>query len=124
MSTLWGLMIAIAIVGSISGFVIWIVGKLRLGLEVDGFGSAFIAAFVIAIVGGMITWLLSMAGLQDGSGLFGGIIHLIISAIVLIVTSRFLSGLKVKGFAGALVASIAIGAVYWLGGLLLGLVIT
>ena len=98
-------------------------GKLRLGLEVDGFGSAFIAAFVIAIVSGIITWLFSIAGLLDGSGLFGGIIHLIISAIVLMVTSRILPGLKVYGFVGALVASIAIGAVYWLGGLLLGMVI-
>ena len=90
----------------------------------DGFGSAFIAAFVIAIVSGIITWLLSIAGLQDGEGLFGGIIHVIISAIVLMVSSKILPGLNVNGFTGALVASIAIGAVYWLGGLLLGMVIT
>ena len=124
MSALWGLLIAVTIVGLISGFVIWIVGKLKLGLEVDGFGSAFLAAIVIAIVAGIITWLLSIAGIQDGSGLIGGIVHLIVSAIVLMICDRFLSGLKVAGFVGALVASIAIGAVYWLGGLVLGLVIT
>ena len=124
MSTLWGLLIAVAIVGLISGFVIWIVGKLRLGLEVNGFGSAFVAAFIIAIVAGVITLLLSFVGLQDGEGLVGGIIHVIIAAIVLMISSRFLPGLKIAGFTGALVASIAIGAFYWLGGLLLGLVIT
>ena len=124
MSTLWGLLIAIVIVGLSSGIVIWIVGKLGLGLEVKGFGSAFIAAIVIAVVGGIITLLLMIAGVQDGNGFFGGIVHLIVSAIVLMVSSRFLAGLKVTGSAGALVASITIGAIYWLGGLLLGMVIT
>jgi putative membrane protein len=124
MNTLWGLLIAVAIVGLISGFVIWIVGKLRLGLEVNGFGSAFLAAIVIAVVAGIVTWLLSMAGVQDNNGFIGGIIHLIISAIVLMISSRILPGLKVSGFTGALLASIAIGIVYWLGGLLLGKLIT
>jgi putative membrane protein len=123
MSTIWGLLIATAIIGLISGFVIWIVGKLGLGLEVDGFSSAFIAAIVIAIVAGIITLLLSIVGIGDGEGLIGGIVHLIISAVVLMISDRFLPGLKVSGFAGALVAAIAIGAVYWLGGLMLGLVL-
>ncbi len=120
MSTLWGLLIGVAIVGSLSGFVIWIVSRLGLGLQVDGFGSAFLAAIVIAIVSGLITWLLSLAGVQDGNGWIGGIVHLMISALILLVCGRYLPGLKVDGFAGALATSIAIGAVYWLGGLLLG----
>ena len=120
MSTLWGLLIAVVIVGTISGCVIWMVGRLGLGLEVHGFGSAFLAAIVIAVVTGFITWVLSMAGVQDGEGLIGGIVHLMISAFILMVCGRFLPGLKVDGFVGAMAASIAIGAVYWLGGLLLG----
>ena len=120
MNTLWGLLIAAAIVGSLSGCVIWMVSRLGLGLEVDGFGSAFLAAIVIAIVAGLVTWLLSLAGVQDSEGLIGGIVHLVISALLLMVCSRFLPGLKVDGFVGALTASFAIGAVYWLGGLLLG----
>lgn len=120
MNTLWGLLIEVAIVGSLSGLVIWMVGRLGLGLEVDGFGSAFLAAIVIAIVSGLITWLLSIAGIQDGNGLIGGIVHLMISALTLMVCGRFLPGLKVAGLLGALAASFAIGAVYWLGGLLLG----
>jgi len=124
MSTLWGLLITIVVVGMISGFVIWIVGKLKLGLEVDGLKSAFVAALVIAVLASIATWLLSIAGVQDSGGLFGGIVHLITSAIVLMISSKLLSGLKVSGFAGALVASIAIGAFYWLGGLLLGSIIS
>jgi putative membrane protein len=48
----------------------------------------------------------------------------IIAAIVLMISSRFLPGLKIAGFIGALVASLAIGSVYWLVGLLLGMLIT
>jgi putative membrane protein len=124
MNTLWGLLITIVLVGTISGFVIWIVGKLKLGLEVDGFKSAFVTALVIAVLTSIATWLLNIAGLQDGRGLFGGIIHLVISAIVLMISGKLISGLKVAGFTGALVASIAIGAFYWLGGLLLGSIIS
>lgn len=112
-----------AIIGLVSGFVIWIVSKLGLGLEVDHFGSAFVAAIVIAVGAGLLTWLLSLAGVQDGSGLIGGIVHLIITAVVLLISDRFLSGLKVRGFTGALVAAAAIGAFYWLGGLALGVII-
>ncbi len=159
MNTLVPLLVMTLLIGLLSGSVIWIVGKLRLGLEVRSFGSAFIAgiliafvagvitlllglagfmdsgglvggivhliiaAIVIAFVAGVITLLLGLAGIEFGGGLVGGIVHLIIAAIVLMISDRFLSGLKVAGFGGALVASIAIGAVYWLGGLLLGAVI-
>jgi putative membrane protein len=123
MNTLVPLLITTAIIGLISGFVIWIVGKLRLGLEVNGFGSAFIAGIVIAFLSGIITLIFGLAGYMDSGGLVGGIVHLIISAIVLMISARLLPGFKVTGFGGALLASIAIGAVYWLGGLFLGLVI-
>ena len=123
MNTFVPLLVVTGIIGLFSGLVIWIVGKLRLGLEVKGFGSALIAAIVIAVLAGIITFILGLAGIMDGGGLIGGIVHLIISATVLMISGRLLPGLKVNGFAGALVASIAIGAVYWLGGLLLGLLI-
>jgi putative membrane protein len=123
MNALLPLLIATAMIGLISGFAIWLVGKLRLGLEVDGFGSAFLAGIIIAFLAGVLTLFLGIEGFMDGGGLVGGIVHLIISAIVLMISARLLPGFKVSGFGGALLASIAIGAVYWLGGLFLGLVI-
>ena len=124
MNTFLPLLVVTAVIGLISGFVIWIVRKLRLGLDVHGFGSAFIAGIVIAVVAMIITMLLGFAGLQDSNGLIGGLVHLVISAIALMISNRLLPGLKVAGFTGALVASIVIGAVYWLGGLMLGMIIT
>ncbi len=116
-----GLIIGILISALLSGVIIWIVGKIGLGLEVDGFGSAFIAGFVIAIIGGLLTWLLGALGITIGGGLLGAIIHLIIAAVFIYLAGSFVSGLRVKGFSGALIAAIAIGVVAWLASLVVGL---
>ena len=109
-----GLIIGILIGALVSALIIWIVGKLGLGIEVDGFGPAFIAALVIAVISGLLTWLLGLVGITIGGGLLGAIVHLVIAAIVLMLAGNFVSGLRVKGFTGALIAAIAIGAVGWL----------
>ena len=113
MAAILGILLAIVIVGLFSGFIIWIVGKLGVGLEVDGFGSAFIAAIVIAFVGGIIEWLISLVWTIPG-GWFGAIINLIVAAIVLMISDKFLKGMKVAGFVGALVAAAAIDVVTWI----------
>ncbi|MFN2107072.1 MAG: phage holin family protein [Candidatus Promineifilaceae bacterium] len=123
MDGILGLLIGIIAGALISGFVIWIVSKLGLGLEVDGFVSAFIAAIIIAVVGGIINWLLGVLGISVGGGWLGAIIHLIIAAIVLMISDRFLKGLRVAGFVGALIAAVSIGVVYWLLGWLVSLVL-
>jgi putative membrane protein len=97
-----------------SGFVIWIVGKLGLGLEVDGFGPAYVAAIVIAVVSWLVFWLLGVVGLSLGVGLLSAIVHLVIAAIVLMVAGNMISGLRVKGFGGALVGAIALAVVAFL----------
>lgn len=112
--------VGILIAALISGFVIWVVGKLGLGLTVSGFGAAFIAAIIIAVVSGLVTWLLGALHITIAGGFLGGIIHLIIAAIVLLISGRIVPGLQVKGFLGAIVAAIAIGVVAWLLSLLLG----
>ena len=58
-----GLILGILIGALFTGLVIWIVGKLGWGLEVDGFGPAYIAAILIAVISWVIFWLLSELGL-------------------------------------------------------------
>jgi len=120
MSTLWGLMISVIIVGFFSILAIWIVSKLHIGLEVNGFGNVILTALVVAIVAGILTMVVSFAGFMDDEGLVGGIVHLVASAVVLFVLARLLPGVRISSFVGALAASIAIGLFYWLGGLLMG----
>ena len=104
----------------VAAVVILIVSKLNLGLSVTGFGAAIIAAIVIAVVGAAIMWLLGLLGITIGGGLLGLIVLLIVAAVVLMVSDKFVPGMKVNGFGGAIIAAIAIAVVYWLVGLLLG----
>lgn len=115
-----GAIIGILIAAAIGGLVIWIVGKLGLGLEVDGFMPAFLAAIVIAVVAGLINWLLGALGITIGGGLLGAIVHLVIAAVVLMISGSIVRGLRVNGFVGALIAAIAIGVMGWLVGLVVG----
>ncbi len=118
LGTLLGILLALVL----AAVVIVIVSKLNLGLTVDGFGPAIIAAAVIAIVGGLIYWLLGVLGITIGGGWLGAIINLIIAAVVLLTAGRMLKGLKVNGFVGAIVAAIAIGVVTWVINWFLGLI--
>lgn len=117
-----GTLVSVIIALIVAAVVLLIVDRLNLGLSVDGFGGAVIAAAVIAIVGGIIMWLLGLLGLSIGGGLLGLIVYLIIAAVVLLVADRFLPGLSVNGFGGAIIAAIAIGVVTWLISWLLSLV--
>lgn len=105
----------------LAALVIFIVGRIGLGLVVDGFVPALIAAAVIAIVAAIVNWLLGVLGITIAGGWFGALISLIIAALVLLVSDRFVKGMKVNGFVGALIAAIAIGIVAWLVNWVLGL---
>ena len=109
-----GLIIGILIGALFTGLIIWIVGKLGLGLEVSGFGPAYVAAIVIALLNGLVSWLLSALGVTIAAGFLGAVIHLVVAAIVLLLAGNIVKGLAVKGFLGALIAAVAIAAVGWL----------
>jgi putative membrane protein len=109
-----GLVLGILIGSLFTGLIIWVVGKLGLGIEVRNFGSAFVAAVVIAVLNGVVAWLLGALGVTIGAGVLGAVIHLVIAAIVLMLAGNFVKGLVVKGFTGAVVAALAIAAVGWL----------
>jgi putative membrane protein len=116
-----GSIVDILLLTLISGLVIWIVGKLKLGMTVSGFGPAFLAAIVIAVVSWIITWILNLLGISTGGGIIGAIVNLLIAAGVLLFAGKWVKGLAVKGFVGAIIAAIAIAVVAWLVGLGLGL---
>ncbi len=111
-----GALISLVVAIIIAAVVIWIVGKLGLGMEVSGFGGAIIAAIVIAIVTAIVNWLLFSLLKLDPSmaGWVGALVMLVVAAVVLMISDRFVSGLKVKGFLGAIIAAVAMGVVYWL----------
>ena len=103
--------LAIALMWAVGGVILLIVGRLKLGLTVENYASAFIASAAISIVAGIIHWLLNTIGITINPNLLGAIVNLIIAAIILLVADRFVKGMKVNGFGGALIAAIAYGVV-------------
>ena len=115
MTTIIGTILAFALIWAVGAVVLMIVSRLNLGLTVDGFGSAFIASAVISIVAGIITWLIGLIGIQIGNPtLIGALISLIVAAVVLLISDRFVKGMKVSGFGGAIIAAISYGVIAWL----------
>jgi uncharacterized membrane protein YvlD (DUF360 family) len=114
-------LIGIVFGGLIGGLLIWLVGRFDLGLEVDGFASAFIAAIVIAAISWVITWLLGLVGITLGGGFLGAIINLLVAAAVLLLAGNMLPGLRVRGYGGAVTASVAMAVIAWLASLVVGL---
>jgi len=112
-------LVGIALGGVIGGIVIKIVSSLNLGLWVRGFVTAFIAAVVIAIVGTAVRLVLSAIGVPDPGGIVGFIERLIVSAVLLMIADKLLSGLTVHGFKGAIIAALAISVISWVAGLFL-----
>ena len=117
MGVIWSAIVAVVV----AAVVLLIVSRLNLGLSVSGFGAAAIAAIVIAIVGAVVVWLLGLFGLSIGGGWLGALVFLVVAAVVLMISDKFVPGMSVKGFTGAIVAAIAIGVVYFLLAWLLGL---
>ncbi|MCQ1535652.1 hypothetical protein FTO70_08165 [Methanosarcina sp. KYL-1] len=120
--TFFGLILGILIGTLFAALIIWIVGKLGMGIEVDGFGPAFIAAIFIAVLSNVIIWVWNQLGFGAPAGLVGSIIHLLVTAAILMTAGSYIKGLRVKGFSGAIIASIAIAVVAWLVNWAIGLV--
>jgi uncharacterized membrane protein YvlD (DUF360 family) len=112
--SLVGAVIGIVMATIVSGLIIWLVGKLGLGIEVSGFAPAFIAAFFIALMWAFAAWLWNLIGYTPAGGLSGAITHLILTSGFLYSIRNSVSGLTVKGWSGAIIAATAIAVITWL----------
>jgi uncharacterized membrane protein YvlD (DUF360 family) len=108
------ILIVLVIASPIYTLIIWLVGKLRLGLEVSGFGTAFLTALVIVFLNSAVTLALGAAGITLEDDLLAVFIQLVIAALILLIADRIVKGLYVKGYKGALLAAVSIAAVGWL----------
>jgi putative membrane protein len=109
-----GAIIGILIAAVISGVLIWLVGKLNVGLTVKNFGWAMIAGLLI----GFLTHIV-MLFMPDFGAAGGFLVNLVVSAGVILASGKMLSGLTVDGFKGALFAAMAIAAIGYLATFLL-----
>ena len=114
MEAIVGLIIGALIAAFVSGVIIWLVGKLNVGLSVNSFGWAMLAGLFIGAITNFLNHLLP--GMNE---VLAMVIHLVIAAAVILLAGRLFSGVNVDGFKGALIAAVAIAVV----GLLLAYVL-
>jgi putative membrane protein len=119
--TIVGVIVALVLQTLLGALAIWIVSKLNVGLSVNGFGGAILAAIVIAVLTTMISFLLASVLVTTGIslGIWSGIVGLIVAVVVLLLSDKILPSLKVSGFVGAVAAAVTIGVVNLLIGLVL-----
>ena len=106
MEAIVGLIIGILIAAVVSGVIIWLVSKLNVGLSVDSFGWAMLAGLFIGAITNVLDRL--VPGMNE---ILAAVIHLVISAGVILLAGKLFSGVKVEGFKGALIAAVAIAVV-------------
>ncbi len=109
-----GFIIGTLVAAVLSGVIIWLVGKLNIGLSVNSFGWAMLAGLFIGAVTNFLNQLLP--GMNE---ILTAGIHLVITAAVILLAGKLFSGVNVDGFKGALIAAVAIAVV----GLLLAYVL-
>lgn len=110
MESLIALLLGWALAMVLGAVILMVISRLNLGLTVESFGAAFIASIVISFIGGIVSWLLTLIGFPfDNLKLIGALLVVVIAAVILMISDRLLSGLKVNGFSGALIAAVAYG---------------
>jgi len=108
-AALVGLVLGVLIAAVVSGVIIWLVGKLNIGLTVKNFGWAMLAGLLI----GILTNIAS-SFVRDFGGAVGFVVQLVVSALVILACGKMLSGLTVDGFKGAFFAAMAIAIIGFL----------
>ncbi len=94
----------------VAALALWIVAKIMPGIEINGFGDAVLATFVLAILNVTLRPLLKFFAFPLTLITFG-LFLLVINAVVLIVASMLVPGFRVRGFLNALVGSVLLTVV-------------
>ena len=89
---------------------ILIVAQILPGIQVSGFGAAFIAAAVIAIASATLGLVLKVV-LFPFAILTLGLVYLLVNGLMLKVASEFVPGFKVNGCSTAVIGAILLAIV-------------
>jgi putative membrane protein len=89
----------------LSGVALLIVARIVPGIQVDGFGAALIAAFVIGLVGATVGVILKFI-LLPFIILTLGVVYFLINGLMLKLASEFVPGFRVNGCLPSVIGSI------------------
>lgn len=97
----------------VNGVAVFVAAQLLNSIEVDGFGSALIAALILAVINTFIRPILVFFTLPltiVSLGLF----LLVINAVTFFVTGMLVPGFEVTGFWGAFWGAMIVSVVSWI----------
>jgi putative membrane protein len=97
----------------LSGVSLLVVSAIVQGIEIEGFGTALIVAFVYGLISVTLGFLLKLIALPLII-LTLGVFWFVINALMLQLASAFVPGFRVKGFGAAFLGAIALTLVQWL----------
>ena len=99
-------MIKLLIKVLVSGLAILLTSALSIGIQTDGYTTAFLAAVVI----GVLDWVINKFTGVDASPFGRGAVGFIVAALILFITGRIVDGFNVT-IIGSLVGAIVLGIV-------------
>jgi putative membrane protein len=99
---------------AISALGLWLASVIVPGIRVDDFGSLVLAALLLGIVNALVRPILFILTLPF-TILTLGLFLLVINAAMLGLVAVFLGGFNVHGFVAALLGSIVVSLVSWVG---------
>ena len=99
-------MIKLLIKVLVSGLAILLTSALSIGIQIDGYTTAILAAVVI----GILDWAINKFTGVDASPFGRGAVGFIVAALILFITGRIVDGFNVT-IIGALVGAIVLGIV-------------
>ena len=97
----------------LSAVALLIVAHIVPGIEVDGFGSAFMAALIIGLAGATIGLILKIV-LLPVIFLTLGLFYFVINGLMLKLASAFVAGFRVNGCLPAIFGSILLSVIDYL----------
>ena len=96
-----------------SALSLFVVAKIVRGFEMDGCGSALLAAIVVGFVNGTLGALLALVSLPL-TLLTMGLFVFVINAVVLKLAAALVPGFRIRGFAPALWGAVILSLVSFL----------
>ena len=103
----------------VSAALLYLVGKLVEGIEVDGPGPAVMGAVILGVANVFVRPLLILLTLPV-TILTLGLFIWVVNAIVLLLVAALVPGFRIRGLWPALLGSLALGIMNWITGLFLG----
>ncbi|MFN3404185.1 MAG: phage holin family protein [Cytophagaceae bacterium] len=90
-----------------TGVAVWIVAMIVPGVSVKNFGTAVWVAFLLALINATIGWVLKLLTIPFNWLTFG-LIHFIISVLMIMLVDKLVKNFKIKNFWWAVLFAILI----------------